>query len=227
MLGSVRSVLIKKPAVTLPNTLMAAYSFSEGSGTTSADASGHGHTLTLNSATWATGHTGGGISNITTSQGAGAAFTAPTAAITAMAWIKPLSLVSGHTYLAMGFIDTGGNTDVAIFTQRGDFGTADILQCDLRIAGTLRAIYGPALTVGTWTHVAVTFNGSTISLYLNGALYTSSSFSGTLGTGDRITIAGTDPVNSYDSEVAVDDARVFSTALTATEVASAMSTPVA
>jgi hypothetical protein len=32
MLGSVRSVLIKKPGVALPNTLMAAYSFSEGSG---------------------------------------------------------------------------------------------------------------------------------------------------------------------------------------------------
>jgi len=227
MLGSARSVLMKKPGVTLPNTLLASYSFSEGSGTTTADASGHGHTLTLNSATWATGHTGGGISNTTTGQGAGAAFTAPTAAITIMAWIKPLSLVPGNTYLSMGLIDNGGNTDVAIFTQRGDFGTSDILQCNLRIAGTLRSIYGPALTVGTWTHIAVTFNGTTIALYLNGTLYTSSSFSGTLGTGDRIAIAGNDPVNAYDSEATVDDARIFSTALTAAEVSAAMSTPVA
>lgn len=227
MLGSVRSVLIKKPGVALPNTLMASYSFSEGSGTSIADISGHGHTLTLNTASWATGHTGGGISNTTTGQGAGVAFAAPTAAITIMAWIKPLSLVSGNTYLSMGLIDTGGNTDVAIFTQRGDFGTPDILQCDLRIAGTLRAIYGPALTVGVWTHVAVTFNGTTITLYVNGSLYTSSSFSGTLGTGDRLAIAGNDPVNSYDSESVVDDARIFSTALTATEVSTAMSTPVA
>lgn len=126
----------------------------------------------------------------------------------------------------MGLIDNGGNTDVAIFTQRGDFGTANILQCNLRIAGTLRSIYGPALTVGTWSHIAVTFNGTTISLYLNGTFYTSSSFSGTLGTGDRIAIAGSDPVNSYDSEVTVDDVRVFSTALTVTEVSTAMSTPV-
>lgn len=226
MLGSARSVLMKKPGVALPNTLMASYSFSEGSGTSIADISGHGHTLTLNGASWATGHTGGGISNTTTNQGAGAAFAAPTAAITVMAWIKPLSLVSGDTYLSMGLIDNGGNTDVAIFTQRGDFGTANILQCNLRIAGTLRSIYGPALTIGTWSHIAITFNGTTISLYLNGTFYTSSSFSGTLGTGDRIAIAGSDPVNSYDSEVTVDDVRVFSTALTATEVSTAMSTPV-
>ena len=226
MLGSARSVLMKKPGVALPTSIMAAYGFSEGSGTTSTDSSGHGHTLTLNSATWATGHTGTGISNTTTSQGAGASFSAPTAAITVMAWVKPLSLVSGNTYLALGLIDTGGNTDVAIFTQRGDFGTSNILQCNLRIGGTLRSIYGPALTVGNWVHVALTFNGSTVTLYLNGSSYATGSYTGTLGTGDRITVAGTDPVNSYDSEVTVDDVRVFSTALTAAEVSSAMSTPV-
>lgn len=226
MLGSARSVLMKKPAVALPTSIMAAYGFSEGSGTTTADTSGHGHTLTLNSATWATGHTGTGVSNTTTGQGAGASFSAPTAAITIMAWVKPLSLVSGNTYLALGLIDTGGNTDVAIFTQRGDFGTSNILQCNLRIGGTLRSIYGPALTVGTWTHIAITFDGSIVTLYLNGSSYATGSYSGTLGTGDRITVAGTDPINSYDSEVTVDDVRVFSTALTSAEVSSAMSTPV-
>src|SRR5438045_5413934 len=81
MLGSARSVLLKKPGITLPATL-AAYSFSEGSGTTTADASGNGHALTLNSATWTTGHTGNGITNSTTGQGAGATFVGPSAAIT-------------------------------------------------------------------------------------------------------------------------------------------------
>ena len=226
MLGSVRSVFVKKPGAVLPNTLLASYSFSEGSGTTTVDTSGHSHTLTLNSATWATGHNGGGITNTTTSEGAVAVFAAPSAAITMMAWIKPLALPAGGTYLAMGCIDNGGNTDVAIFTERGDFGTANVLQCDLRIAGTLRAIYGPALTVGSWTHIAITFDGTTIALYLNGSFYTSSSFSGTLGTGDRLAIAGSDPVNTYASQVTVDDARVFSTALTATQVSAAMSMPV-
>lgn len=225
MLGSARSVLMKKPSILLPPAL-AAYGFSEGSGTTTADSSGNGRTLTLNSATWTTGHTGSGIMNTTTGQGAGTAFTGPTAAVTMMAWIQPLDLPVGATRLAMGIIDTGGNTDVAIFTERGDFGSPNVLQCDLRIGGSLNPIHGPALVVGTWVHVAVTFDGSIIRLYVNGSQVVTSAVSGTLSPGDRLTIAGTDPSNTYDSDVIIDDARIFGSALTATEVLSAMSMPV-
>lgn len=225
MLGSARSVLLGKPIIPLPAAL-ATYGFSEGSGTTAADSSGNGHTLTLNSATWTTGHTGTGITNTTTGQGAGVAFTGPTAAVTMMAWIKPLDLPAGGTRVAMGIFDTGGNTDVAIFTERGDFGSPNVLQCDLRIGGSLSAIYGPALTIGVWVHVAITFNGSTVVLYVNGSLYASSSVSGTLSPGNRLAVSGTDPGNSYDSDVIIDDARLFGTALTAIQVSAAMSTPV-
>lgn len=225
MLGSARSVLMKKPGVTLPAAL-AAYGFSEGSGTTAADSSGNGHTLTLNSATWTTGHTGGGITNTTTGQGAGAAFVGSSSAVTMMAWIQPLDLPAGGTRVAMGMFETGGNTDVAIFTERGDFGSPDVLQCDVRVAGSLNAIHGPALTVGVWVHVAITFNGSTAVLYVDGAQYATSSLSGTVGDGDRLTVGGTDPGNSYDSDIIIDDARVYGVALTAAQVSAAMATPV-
>jgi len=225
MLGSARSVLLRKPGVLLP-TAIAAYGFSEGSGTTTADSSGNGHTLTLNSATWTTGHTGTGITNTTTGQGASAAFVGPTAAITMMAWVQALDLPAGGTRVAMGIFDSGGNTDVAIFTERGDFGSPNVLQCDVRIGGSLNAIHGPALTIGVWTHVAITFNGSIVRLYVNGSQYTSSSVSGSLSTGDRLTVAGTDPFNTYDSDVIIDDARLFNSALDAAQVALAMSTPV-
>lgn len=224
MLGSARSVLMRAPGVTLPTTL-AAYGFSEGSGTTAAP-TGPGPTLTLNSATWTTGHTGTGIVNTTTGPGAGAAFVGPTTAITMMAWIQPLDLPSGSTRLAMGIFDTGGNTDVGIFTERGDFGSPNVLQCDLRIGGSLNAIHGPALTLNTWVHVAITFNGTVARLYVNGSLYTSSSISGTLSPGDRLAIAGSDPANTYDSDVVMDDARLFGAALDAAQISLAMSTPV-
>lgn len=224
MLGSARSVLMKAPGVTLPPTI-AAYGFSEGAGPTAAP-TGAGPTLTLNSATWTTGHTGNGIMNTTTSPGAGATFTGPSAAITMMAWIQPLDLPAGSTRLAMGIFDTGGNTDVAIFTERGDFGSPNVLQCDLRIGGSLNAIHGPALTVGVWTHVAITFNGTIARLYVNGSQYTTSSVSGTLSTGDRLAVAGSDPFNTYDSDVIMDDVRLFSTAIDASQISLAMSTPV-
>lgn len=52
------------------------------------------------------------------------------------------------------------------------------------------------------------------------------SISGTLSTGDRLTVAGTDPGNSYDSDVIVDDARLFNVALDGSQVLQAMATPV-
>src|SRR5690606_791373 len=133
---------------------------------------------------------------------------------------------AGGTRVAMGTFQTGGNTVAAIFTERGDFGSSNVLQCNLRIGGSLRAIHGPALSVGTWVHVAMTFNGSMLRLYVNGSLYTSSAFSGAISLVDRLTVGGTDPGNAYDSDVTIDDVRLFSTALDASQIALAMATPV-
>lgn len=214
--------------VTLPSAY-AAYAFSEGSGLTTADASGNGRTLTLNGTSWATGHTGGGITNTTTALGASAAFTAPTSAITLMAWIRPLNLDSGTSHFAFGFISLAGSTQAAIFTQRSDFGTSNVLQCDLRLAGNLSAFHGPALTLNTWAHVAVTYDSSatTLVIYVDGtAVLTSNSASGSVSAGDEFRVAGWNANSPYDTDVIVDDVRVFNSALTSEQVTLAMNTPV-
>lgn len=227
MLGSARSVLMKAGTAPSFPAPIAAYGFSEGSGTTSADASGNGHTLTLNNATFtASGHTGSAITNSTATIGATSGFTAPTSAITLMAWIKPLDLTSATTRFALGFIDNGGNTDVAIFCQRADFGTSNVLQGDIRIAGNLAALNGPALTLNTWAHVAITYDGTNLNLYKDGTSVVSTTTSGTVSPGDAIWIAGWNSVSPYPTDVVVDDVRVFNSALTQTQVSAAMSTPV-
>jgi hypothetical protein len=144
-----------------------------------------------------------------------------------MAWIKPLDLTPGTTHFALGFVDTGGNTDVGIFTQRADFGTPDSLQCDLRIGASLSAYNGGAVSVGTWVHVAITYSGSAVVVYKNGIPVVSASASGILSPSDAFYIAGWNGTSSYDTDVVVDDVRIFNTALTQTQVNAAMATPVA
>ncbi len=226
MLGSARSGLMVKRTVAGFPPPIAAYGFNEGSGTTTADNSGNGHTLTLNSAQWATGHTGFGLTNSSTAQGASTALLAPTTAITLMAWIRPLNLDSGFTRFALGFLDNGGNTDVGFFTERGDFGPSDVFQCDIRLGGNLTAVNGGALTLNTWVHMAVTYNSSSVILYKNGVSVATVPATSTVSTGDAFYVAGWNTVSPYSTFVDVDDVRVFNSALSLAQVNAAMNTPV-
>lgn len=228
MLGSARSVLLKKASGggTFPAPI-AAYGFSEGSGTTTADNSGNGHTLTLNGTSWtASGHTGSALTNTTTAQGATSFFSTPSTAITLMAWVKPLDLTTDTTHFALGFLDAGGSTYVGIFTQRFDFGTHNVLQCDIRLNTTLHEYLGPALTVGTWFHLALTYDGSNVVVYKDGTAVSTTPATGTITSGDGLYVAGWSLTTPEDTDVIVDDARVFNVALSAAEVTAAMNTPV-
>jgi len=220
--GSMRSVILAQ-VVPLPiSSLLAAYGFSEGSGSTTADASGNGHTMSLNTVSWGSGHSGFGLTNTAASLGARAALTAPANSVTIMAWIQPLDLTVNTTHAAFGFMDNGGNSDVVIFTQRADFGTSNVLQGDIRLGGTLTPIYGPTLTVGTWTHIALTYNTSQIKLYKDGLLIATVAALGSISPGDGLFVAGWSAATYEDSDVTIDDVRVFNTALSESQIASAM-----
>jgi len=225
MIGSTRAVVTAK-AIPSP---IASYGFAAGSGATTVDSSGNGRTLTLNNAAWAAGHTGFGLSNTGATTGAASVstFTAPATALTIMAWIRPLDLTAGSTHFAAGFIDTGGSTCAAIFTQRGDFGTSNVLQCDIRLGGSLVAFHGPALTLNTWTHIAMTYSGANTVIYKDGVVVGNYAATGTVAPGDGFFVAGSNPASLYDTDVDVDDVRVFNRALSIREVKAAMTLPVA
>lgn len=231
MLGSARSAFMKKGSAPSFPAPIAAYAMNENTGTTTADATGNGHNATLNNAAWTTGHTGSGLTNPTNTAGAvTGVFTAPAAAITLMAWIKPTALPAGGSDIACGFFDSGGQTEAALFSQRGDgFSTPNVVQGNIRLNSSLVAISGSAMTVGTWSHVTMTYDGSNIRLYVDGTLVNTVAGTGTITPGDALTICGPDSGNSgssYQARLVIDDVRVFNSALTQTQIAAAMSTPV-
>lgn len=208
---------------------MALYNFNENTGTTSADLSGNGRTATFGTGgTWAaSGHTGSALSNTTADVGAKAVFNSPSDVITIMAWIKPLDLTTETTRCAFGFFDNGDSTGTAIFTQRSDYGTHNVLQGNIRIgANPLFALHGPALTVGVWTHVALTYDASTAILYKDGVAVDSLSATGNIGQGDALGMAGSIFDGSRNSQCVVDDVRIYRAALTAGQVVTGMNTPV-
>jgi hypothetical protein len=211
-------------------TLLAAYGFGAGSGSTIADDSGNGHTLTLGSASWtASGHTGPGITNTAANSTGASTSTMPVVTgsnCTLMCWVKPLDLTAGTTHFVCGSIETNGNTDFAIFTQRGEFGAPNVVQGDVRVGGLVAVNGTAALTVGTWAHVALTFDGTNMRLYVNGSLMTTVANAGTLNNAANFYIAGANPTAALDTDVVVDDVRYYNEALDATAITAAMNTPV-
>jgi hypothetical protein len=79
--------------------------------------------------------------------------------------------------------------------------------------------------VGRWTHLAVTYDGATYRLYIDGREASSRPASGRiLRTGDPLWIGGNEPYGEYFRGV-IDEVRVYRRALTAGEVGTAMAAP--
>lgn len=207
---------------------IAAYSCDAGAGTTILDESGNLRTLTIGSGSYtqtaknglaAFGNTGGAAT--TGASGTVTAVSGSTCSI--MGWVKPATLAAAGTHLAFGAMQANGNTDFGIYTQRGDFGTSNVLQGDARIGGSLIAVNGAALTVGTWAHVALTFDGTTLKLFKDGVQVASTTNAGSLANTGTLYLAG--HASAGSAAVTVDDVRYFSTDESA-NVAAWMNTPV-
>ncbi|TAH34233.1 hypothetical protein EYC59_03020 [Candidatus Saccharibacteria bacterium] len=208
--------------------LLASYGFNEGSGSTAGSA--RWGTMTVGpSASWTTGH-GGGSALSSNGGGAQGGYTPWNNMVmtnaTIMAWCKPTDLTAGTVRPLFGVAqgnDTSSNSEFNLWAQRGDFGTPNILQGNVRVNGTLQPIYGPALTNNTWVHLALSYDGANIRLYVNGALYATVAASGTNTGGNYFLDVLSGVGNAYG---VVDDVQVYGRTLSATDIATAMNTSV-
>ena len=92
----------------------------------------------------------------------------------------------------------------------------------------MRSITGTAaLAANTWTHLAATYDGATLRLYVNSAQVASVARTGTLATSSNPLNIGGDTFYSQYFAGRIDDVRVYANALTAAEIQTDMNTPVA
>jgi PKD repeat protein len=211
------------PATGAPG-LIAAYAFNEGSGSTTIDATGRGHTGSLEGATWTTAGKNGNALAFNGANNLVSVADAPdldfSTGLTLEAWVRPTTL-SGWRTVALK--EESGGLAYALYAHDNaprPAGTLNMGAADVNVPGAA------ALALSTWTHLAVTYDGSNARLYVNGGQVGSVAASGALRTtGYPLTIGGN---HVWDEWFAgqIDDLRIYNRALSAGEISTDMTTPV-
>lgn len=219
------AVLIAEPATRLLPVPIAAYGFNENVGTIAYDSSGNGRDVSLpTGSTWAAGHNGSGFnpSTISTYGGRTQIAMGSLSAFTLMAWV----------YVTND--DSGGV--VFNFASAESYDSDTTVGVNIEMWGAWLAIWSnpggpswseryadPVLTVDAWHHLAVSSDGDTLTIFLGGNAISTSSW--TLPSASYSLNIGNDFIHQVFPN-AIDDVRVFDTALTAAEVATYMEQPI-
>lgn len=203
--------------------LVAAYGFNENTGTTTADASGNGHTGTIAGATWTTaGRNGNALSFNGTTSMVSVADTAllDVTRVTLMAWVRPSALGNWNTAIMK---ETTNGLAYALYAEDNVSRPAAYIN----VGANDRSSNGTAaLVTNTWAHLAMTFDGTAIRVYVNGVLVRTTNVSGSLITSNSpLRIGGNSIWGEFFAGV-IDDVRVYNRALTLAEVQTSMNTGV-
>ena len=208
---------------TAPSGLVLALGFDEGAGTTVSDASGNGNAGVIGTASWTTsGRFGDALSFNGTSSRVDIADSPSlrlTTGMTLEAWINP-SVVNG----AWRDVIYKGNDNYFLeaTSNNGSRPVAGAI-----VNGSHAEAYGSsALAINTWTHLAETYDGSAVRLYINGVLASSSPATGAITTSTSPLQIGGDSIYGQYFAGLIDEVRIYDRALSASEILADMNSPV-
>lgn len=202
--------------------LVAHWKLDETSGTTTADATGNGHDGTLvNSPTWSTSAMRGGslrFNNSGSTDRVDAGTIAITREITMAAWVYPESFSYDSRIIVKSSNNGGSGQEWRISINSS--GAGQIL---IRTTGGYSVLDAPSgsFVTGKWQHLAGTYDGTTMRVYVNGVLAASSNHS----SGGDLDVQSSRTVTLGDSVIGdrefygyIDDARVYDRALNDAQV---------
>ena len=210
-------------AVTAPASgLVGAWSFDEASGTTVADASGSGNNGVIAGATRTAGRNGGGLTFdgindwVTVNDSSSLDLTT---GVTLEAWVRPNNVNNWQTVVIK---EQPGQLVYALYssihTRRPS--------AHIYTSGDMGLEGASALPTLTWSHLAMTWDGLTLRMYVNGTQVSSGALAGTLVTSaSPLRIGGTGVWSEWFNGV-LDDVRVYNRALTPAQIVADRDTPV-
>ena len=224
-----QTITVNAATSTGSNGLVAAYNFEEGYGATMVDASGKGnHGTTRGTIRVAKGKFGqaasfDGIDDWITVNDSNTLDL--TTGMTLEAWVYPTAAMTG----------TGWQT-VVNKEQPSGFGAAYYLAANSDLNQPEAAVYttdwrklygGPAVSANQWTHLAATYDGSTLKLYVNGAQVSSQPQTGGIDVTNGVLRIGGSATWGEFFKGYIDEVRIYNRALSASELATDMKTPIA
>ena len=217
------SVSASTSVCTTPSGIVAAYSFDAGAGSVLADTSGRGNTGTISGATWTgAGKFGGALTFDGNNDSVAIADSAAldlSNGMTLEAWVKPSA--AGPSWRTVLFKERSGGMVYSLYSSENT--SRPVGQVD--ISGERNALGGP-LPLNAWTHLAATYDGATLRLYVNATLASSLAVgSGIPASTGQLRIGGNSIWREWFAGQ-IDEVRVYNRSLGAAELQTDMNTPV-
>jgi hypothetical protein len=143
-----------------------------------------------------------------------------TTAMTLEAWVYP-TINSGVRDV---LIKEGAGVDLYNLYHRNGSGRPE---GNAFVGGTNQFAQGPSsLTINTWTHLATTYDGTNLRLFVNGTQVSSFAVSGVITTSTGALRIGGNSLWGEWFRGRIDDVRIYGRALTQTEIQTDMNTAV-
>lgn len=203
--------------------LVAAYGFDENAGPIAGDASGTGNQGTISGAAWTAS---GRFGNALSFDGANDLVTVAdstsldlTTGMTLQAWINPAAGAGVRDVI----IKEGSGLDLFNLYHRNGQGAPE---SNVFVNGQNRTVQGSTVPLGVWTHLAGTYDGTVLRLYVNGSEAASLAIAGSIPTSSgALRIGGNGLWGEYFQGV-IDEVRIYNRALSGAEIQADMNTPV-
>lgn len=218
------TITVTAAAATGTTGLVAAYGFNEGTGTAVTDSSGKGNAGTIANGTWASsGRFGkalsfnGSNSMVTVKDSASLDLTT---GMTLEAWVYPQGSLSDWRTILMK--EQSGSDVYYIETVGGK------IVGDAYVGGSKHNIYSDStIALNKWTHLAATYDGANLRIYVNGALATvAQSLTGTIQTSTGALRIGGNSIWGEYFQGLIDEVRIYNRALSSAEIVTDMNTAV-
>ncbi|MET1059937.1 MAG: LamG-like jellyroll fold domain-containing protein, partial [Nocardioides sp.] len=217
--------------VTVANTgspgLVAGFGFNEGAGTGFTDSSGAGNNGTLFQTVWSTSGKYGKALSFDGTNDYASVPDAPSLDIadkmTLEAWVRP-TVSSGWRTVMLKEL---GNTELAfaMYSASGTNRPSGWIRPNPSSGGSSSAIGTAAVPLNAWTHLAVTYDGAALKVFVNGTQAVSKPYSGALySTTDPLRLGGNLVWGEYFKGL-IDEVRIYNRPLTAAQIQADMQAP--